>query len=261
MGLDKVEYSALPADLQAKLAQWEKNSPANKQVGALEDLSATLEQLIITLEKGQDSGEGSLKELGAVLLDIRASMATLSKKEAPDAPDYAGPVVGAVSQLEGALTAALKALDVKPEFKPNIHVDAPQVNVSPSDVDLSGVERVLRTELPKAFATAISALPETPDTDLSPLLEALARISEQLGQIDTATRMKPQAPNTLKVTNPDGTYVKTGLFTLPYDELYITYTDSTKSTISTLVTKKLGLAQQTLTVIEPSATEEDYVIS
>ena len=210
MGLDEVSYSKLPADLQAKLAGWEKNNPANKQVEALVDLSDHLEHLIISLEEGKDASADHVKELGAVLLDIRQSMAALEKKETPESPDYAGPVVGAVKQLETALTAALRAVEVKPEFKPTINVDAPQVNVAPPDVDLKGVERVLQT-LPKAFQDAISAIPESPETDLRPVVAQLQAMSEQLSSIDTASRMKPLPPSNMKVTNPDGSFIGAGV--------------------------------------------------
>ena len=37
------------------------------------------------------------------------------------------------------------------------------------------------------------------------------------------------------------------LFTKPYDRLIITYTDSTKATISTIVSKLSGVTQETIT--------------
>lgn len=54
---------------------------------------------------------------------------------------------------------------------------------------------------------------------------------------------------------------RASLFKLPYDSLAITYTDTTKETISSIITKLNGVTQETLTVTYPSGTEEEYTIT
>lgn len=51
-----------------------------------------------------------------------------------------------------------------------------------------------------------------------------------------------------------------GLFLKPYDRIIITYTDSTKSTISTIITKLSGVTQETITN-SGDATTDDLVRS
>jgi len=47
-----------------------------------------------------------------------------------------------------------------------------------------------------------------------------------------------------------------GLFTKPYDRIVITYTDSTKTVIDTIVTKLSGVAQETITNNGDSVTDD-----
>lgn len=47
----------------------------------------------------------------------------------------------------------------------------------------------------------------------------------------------------------------TPFLTLPYDTAVITYTDSSKTTISTVVTKLNGVTQETLTLTSGSTTD------
>src|ERR1700675_3133853 len=49
--------------------------------------------------------------------------------------------------------------------------------------------------------------------------------------------------------------VASGLFTKPYDNIIITYTDSTKSVIATIVTKLAGVTQETITNSGDSVTD------
>ena len=161
-----------------------------KQLRHLSDIADMVQELVTMADENDDS-----KEMGAILLDIRESLAEIKTKEAPEAPDYSKPVVDAVSKLETALKASMKVV-------PQIKVDAPVVNVSPSSVDLKGVESAVK-QIPKAFEQAIKLIkiPEVPQTDNSDLLSAWAGISEQLESIDTATRMKPTFPGSIGVNN------------------------------------------------------------
>jgi hypothetical protein len=228
VAIDKIDYSQVDPALIERVMGWEANKPENKQLAALGDLQGVLEHLVITLEQGQTATEGDVKQLGALLTDIRTSLASLDRKEAPDSPDYASPVVRAVKSLETALTAALNAVEVKPTINVEVpKIDAPQVNVAPPSVDLKGVEAVLRDELPQAFQAAIAAIPEAPETDLGPLVAQLQAMSEQLASIETATRLKPQAPTTLKVTNPDGSLAGQPFIDWQWDSVALTQTTLT----------------------------------
>lgn len=172
------------------------------QLQALEDIAKMTQEVVNILD--DKSKDKSVDNLGVLLTDIRESLSALKDKEAPETPDYAKPVVEAVSKLEKALSASIKGINFKPEIK----VDAPAVNVSPPGVDLKGVERAV-SGLSKSFQDAIKQIPKTeiPEQDFSPLLEAWEGISEQLQSIDTASRMKPTFPTQLKVVNPDGTTI------------------------------------------------------
>lgn len=192
MGLDK---SKLTPDQLDKLEAYQD---AQKQLQAIQDIADMVQELVNIADDGKETKQ--IEALGAVLTDAREQLVQLNKKEAPEAPDYAKPVVEAVGKLE----KALKSLD----FKPQITVDAPAVNVNPPSVDLKGVEKTLGG-LSKSFEQAIKLIPkvEIPEQDFTPLLSAWQGISEQLQSIDTATRMKPVFPTQLKVVNPDGTTI------------------------------------------------------
>lgn len=210
MGLE--DWDKLPADLQQKLIQIDANKPANRQLDILKDIADISQELLGVVDTIKEGGVSNHAQTGAVLLDIRESLTNLVDKEDPDIeiPDYAQPVVDAVAKLDKSLTAALKKIDVKPQVKvdaPEVHVDSPPVNV-----DLKGIERILKTDMPKAFDKAISAIeiPEVPHTDFSPVVDKLNELSEKLDSIDHASRMKPQFPSQLAVTNPDGSTISGG---------------------------------------------------
>lgn len=189
-----------------------------RQLTALKDIADMVQDISTQLDDKKP-----LADMGVLLTDIRESLASLNAKEAPGSPDYAKPVVEAVTRLKDELTAAIKAIDVKPEIK----LGAPHVNVSPPSVDLKGVEAVMK-EMPKAFEAAIKLIPqpEMPKTDFQPLLDAWQGISEQLASIDMATRMKPQAPTQLKVVNPDGSDVRSPSIFREYDDIEFSDADA-----------------------------------
>lgn len=211
MGLTDIEYSKLDPELVMKLTDIESNKPAQQQLLALRDMADMTQELLNVVDSIKAQGSDSQNQFGAVLLDIREQLQAIRDQEQPEMPNYAQPVVKALEKAEKSLSDAFGKLDVKPEFKPNIQVDAPQVNVeTPSvDVDLSGVEKILKTELPKAFTQAIANIPKTqiPEQDLTPVVDKLDTVVEWLESIDTTSRLKTQFPNTLKVTNPDGTNI------------------------------------------------------
>lgn len=198
--IPQIDRARLTSEQQAQLETYQHNTT---QLQILEDIAKMTHEVINVLDdkKGMD-------KVGVLLVDIRESLGALNAKEALETPDFAKPVVEAVSRLEKALSASIKAIDVKP----NVTLDAPQVNVSPPSVDLKGVERAV-AEIPKAFEQAIKLIPKTPEADFSPLLKVWEGISEQLVSIESATRLKP-IPGTMKVTNPDGSKIVTSANTV-----------------------------------------------
>lgn len=192
-----INYSSLPPETIKLLTKIEANSPVNQQLQQIRDIATMVQEIITLIDDGKATSTKTVSDLGALLMDIRETLSSLDKKELPESPDYAKPVVEAVSKLEKALTNALNSVDVKPVFKPNISVDAPQVSVNAPEVDLTGVEKVIKNDLTKAFKEAIKLIPKTeiPETDFQPLLDVWQGISEQLLSIETATRMKPQPGN------------------------------------------------------------------
>lgn len=170
-----------------------------KQLQILQDIADMTQEMLMGHDKEQKKSEKTVSDMGSLLMDMRESLDAIRKQEAPDTPDFSKPVVEALVKLQ----AELKKIDTKPVVK----VDAPKVNVTPPSVDLKGVEKILKTDIPKAFQEAIKLIPETPEPNQQPLLDALNGLSEQLLSIETATRMKPVMPSSIKVTNVDGSAV------------------------------------------------------
>lgn len=213
----------LPPELIEKIQRWEENRPENKQLQVLADIASIAQELINVGDDSNDKSDTISKQLdalGAVLTDSREQLVALNKKEAPETPDYAKPVVQAIDKL----LKALEKKDFAPEIKPNINVAAPNVKVDAPEIDTRAIESLIKKDLPKVFDKAVKSIniPEAPKTDFAPLLDAWQGISEQLQSIDTATRMKP-LPGTLKVTNPDGSSIGS----LSGSTYYESYTDTT----------------------------------
>lgn len=239
----------LTSEQRDKLDKWNQNK---QMITHLSDVADMTQEMVSLLEKESKNGEKSTKEMGALLADMRNSLSELKDKEAPESPDTAKPVVDALNKLEKALTGSIKAIDVKP----NVKVDAPQVNVdTPTiSVDLKGVEKILKSDIPKAFQDSISKIPKPDKFDSKPLLDAWKGISSQLESIETATRLKPQPGSTTISNLPftpgvDANYldvqqtsstVETYLFKLGGSTgavartIVVTYTDSTKENIDTV---------------------------
>lgn len=202
--MDVTDYTKLPKDLQDKLKKWEANRPENQQLQVLSDLAVITQESLNVLDAIEKSGQTNAKQYGALLTDIREKLSSLDGKEAPETPDYAKPVLDGIKQLEKALTASIKGIDVKPVV--NVpKLDAPAVNVTPPSIDLKGVEKVLKTDLPKAFEKAVKSIPKPKDDPN--YTEKFDEMLDWLKSIDAASRKYPQAPTTVKVTNTDGTEI------------------------------------------------------
>lgn len=160
-----------------------------KQLQILQDIADMTQEMLLGHDKELKKSDKTVSDMGSLLMDMRESLDAIRKQETPETPDFSKPVVEALTKLQ----SELKKIDTKPVVK----VDAPKVNVTPSSVDLKGIEKILKTDIPKAFQEAIKLIPESPEPDQQPLLDALNGLSEQLLSIETATRMKPVFPNTI----------------------------------------------------------------
>lgn len=191
------DYSKLDPELQDKIKKWQDNAPANKQIQALNDLGDMVQEIVSLFDEQKESSKKSVDQLGATLLDIREKLTSLDNKEDPEEVDYSKPIVEAVKKMQKSLEDSIKGIEVKPEVKVNV----PDVVVPDApEVDLSALEKLVKTELPKAFEKAIKLIPTTPAVELTPLEQAIREthdnMMEMLQSIDTASRMKPQFPVT-----------------------------------------------------------------
>ena len=218
MKAPQIDYKQLTPEQRDKLESYKQTQ---EQLQTLQDIADIVQEMLGVLDTRVKNENTTSHNIGVLLTDMRNALQELNGKETPETPDHAKPVVEAVDKLEKSLTKAIKSIDVKPV------IDAPQVNVSPPSVDLKGVEKAVQW-LAKSFEQAIKLIPtvELPETDNSELLAAWEGISEQLVSIENATRMKTQAPTTMKVTNPDGSSIGS----LAGSTYYQSFNDTTTDT-------------------------------
>lgn len=166
--------------------QLETYHQTQDQLQTLHDIADMTQEMLNSLADQKEAGSTDSKQMGALLTDMRESLAALKDKQAPESPDYAQPVVEAIEKAQTALSDSIKAINVKPD----VRVAAPNVTTPP--IDLSGVESVIR-KIPEAFEAAIKLIdiPKAPKTNFQPLLDAWGGISDQLLSIENATRAKP----------------------------------------------------------------------
>lgn len=251
--MDKPEYSKIDPKTRALLEQVQGNRPEVQSLAELKKVTKGLEGLLAYLQKQNKNTERSNMDMADVLFDVKEALDAFSSQEAPEQPDFAQPVVGAVDDLKTALTAAIKGIEVSPKVAaPNVKVDAPKI-------DLSGVEKAMK-EIPKALEAAIKKIPKTeiPKTDFKPLTAKFDEMLAKLDEIDTGVRLKPQSPTTIKVTNPDGSTIGSTL-TPGTDFDYIDI-QQTSSTVETYVYKQGGVSGttvQTITVTYTAADKEN----
>jgi hypothetical protein len=201
--MQKPDYSKISPELRAKLEELDKQRPENQSLQKLQDIALMLQEIIMTDDEKRKGSNKTIEEFGALLTDARESLQTIANKEDKEFPDFAKPITDLLDKLVEAVNS--KEYSPKIEVKsPNITVDAPQVNVNAPDVDLKGIEKILKTEVPKAFEEAISKIPETVIPEYP---DRWDEVMEWLESIDTASRMKPVFPTELKVVNPDGSSI------------------------------------------------------
>lgn len=248
-----IEYSKLDPQTRKLLEDVESRKPEVQSLAELKKVSQSLEGLSAYLQRQNQTTEKTSGDIADVLLDVRDALDEFTSQEAPEQPDYAKPVVGAVEDLKTALTAAIKGIEVSPKVAaPNVKVEAPKL-------DLSGVEKAMR-EIPKALEAAIKKMPQTeiPETDLSPLVSKFDDMLAKLSEIDTGVRMKPQSPSTLKVTNPDGSPIGSSL--TPGTDFDYIDCQQTSATVDTYVYKQggaSGTTVQTITVTYVDSSKND----
>lgn len=210
-----IDYTKVPDELKNKILEAESKKPIYQQLRVLNDLTDIVQELLSVVDEQKNEGATALKGLGATLLDIREKITSLDSKEAPETPDHAKPVVSAISELKKALTASIKAIEVKPE----VNVSPTEVNVP--EVDLSNLEKVLKTDIPKAFEKAVKALPQPKEVQQTDYTEKFDAMLEQLESIDTASRMKPQFPisqlNSIKTAIENVSTVASNLYATKID--------------------------------------------
>ena len=193
-----IDYASLPPELVEKIKGWEKkkadNDPVARQLQLLTDIADISQELLGVSDKNKDTLAKSLPALGAVLTDAREQLIKLNSETSKA-------MVAATEKLSKAITTSMKGLDVapvfkpefKPEFKPNIKVESPDVHVPAPQVtvDMKEIQKILKTDVPKAFKEAISKIPKT---DFPEMPDRWDEVLEWLQSIDTASRMKPQFP-------------------------------------------------------------------
>lgn len=195
----KIDESKLTPEQRDQL---ESYNNTKKQLRHLEDTADIAQEILQTLDEQKEQGAKTLKEFGALFVDMREALKNIESKEDPESPDISKPIVEVLNKLQ----KSFDGFKVNPEVK----VSVPDIKVP--EPDLAEFKKIVKTELPKAFEKAIKLIPkvEIPKTDHSDLLKAWEGISEQLVSIENATRMKPQFPTSLKVTNPDGSTINSG---------------------------------------------------
>lgn len=203
-----MDYKNLPPELVKKLKEWESKRPENQQIKVLADIANMTQELISVADETSKSTTDvskQLSSLGAVLDDSRQYLMELNKKETPQSPDYAKPVVAALDKV----IAEIKRQEVAPVFKPEIKVSTPKVDAPKVTVDVKGIEKLLKTEIPKAFNAAIALIPETviPQQDNSELQLLIEELIAVTGEVRDKRIPIPQFPNKIAVTNPDGTVI------------------------------------------------------
>lgn len=218
----KPKLSSLSPETLQKLLDIEKRSPANQQLQVLSDIAIMVQELISVADETKADTAEQMKALGAVLTDAREQLVAINSKETPESPDYAKPVVEAISKLEKAISK----IDVKPNVTvekpdaPVVNVEAPSVDVV---VDTGEIARMLKEDIPSAFREAIASIPETVIPEAP---DRWDEVIEWLQSIDTASRLKPQFPNQITVVNPDGSAIGSLSGSTNYESRNDTTTDT-----------------------------------
>lgn len=170
------------------------------QSAALVVMGQTLKDMGNSFQGMSRADQQSSKDINNLLTEIKTSLGTLSTLKSPD---MATPIIKALGRLETALRTAV----------PNITVPIPEVNVAAPKIDLSSIAKILKTDIPQAFEQAIAQVPKPESNEA--VANLLNEVLLQLTSIDSATRLKTQAPTKIQVTNPDGSLINNPLPSTP----------------------------------------------
>lgn len=215
--MQKPDYSKISPELRAKLEELDKQRPENQSLQKLQDIALMLQEIIMTDDEKRKGSNKTIEEFGALLTDARESLQTIANKEDKEFPDFAKPITDLLDKLVEAVNS--KEYSPKIDVKvPDINVPTPQVTVDVDAPDMKGIEKLLKTEVPKAFEEALSKIPETVIPEYP---DRWDEVLEWLESIDTASRKKPTPPTQLKVVNPDGTLIASTLPTDTYSAVAI----------------------------------------
>jgi hypothetical protein len=242
----KINYKDLTDEQRDKLDNYEHNK---KQLEKLQDITDITQDLSYQFDKLIENKD--LTDIGALLLDMRESLDSIKNKEDVEFPNFTKPVTDAFTKLELSIGRALKEVAKQPE----IHVDAPPVNVSAPSVDLKGIEKLLKGEIPKAFKEAIAQIPKT---EMPAYPDRWDEVLKWLQDIDTGTRMKP-LPGKMNVTNPDGTPVSPALINVAFDTIQITSYNSNNDPL--IVVYRTGGAAGTIVATLTITYDVDFNIT
>lgn len=215
--MQKPDYSKISPELRAKLEELDKQRPENQSLQKLQDIALMLQEIIMTDDEKRKGSNKTIEEFGALLTDARESLQTIANKEDKEFPDFAKPITDLLDKLVEAVNS--KEYSPKIDVKvPDINVPTPQVTVDVDAPDMKGIEKLLKTEVPRAFEEALSKIPETVIPEYP---DRWDEVLEWLESIDTASRKKPTPPTQLKVVNPDGTLIASTLPTDTYSAVAI----------------------------------------
>lgn len=220
--MQKPDYSKISPELRATLEEMDKKRPENQSLQVLQDVAMMLQELLSDSDDARKATNKTIAEFGAVLTDARESLQTIASKSDPELPDFAKPVVDVINKL----IVAVNTKDYSPKIDvkvPDVKVPTPQTTVNVDAPNLSGIEKLLKTEMPKAFEEAISKIPETVVPEYP---DRWDEVMEWLESIDTASRMKPVFPTELKVVNPDGSSIGSMSGSTAYEGRNDTTTDT-----------------------------------
>jgi hypothetical protein len=191
----------LPTDLQKKITQWQENARNAQQTPA--DVAASLQavtQLLTTTSALLGQNDARTEKLATLLEGmVQRTDKAMGALQPVAIPDSSKPIVAALNEMKTAL------LQVSNKPQPALELPTlptPQVTVEAPAVDLEAITVAVR-ELAPAFRDAVGDI-HIPEHSTASLEDLLERVLTKLDDIDTGVRLKPQAPNTLKVTNPDG---------------------------------------------------------
>lgn len=195
--MQKVDYSKISPELRKKLEELDKKRPENQQLQVLQDIAMMFQEVIMSSDDKQKDTDKVIKDFGAVLIDARENLQKIANKEDkefPEFPDIAKPITEVLDKL-------IKAVESK-EYSPKIDVKVPEIKVPKSTInidapDLKGIEKLLKTEVPKAFEEAISKIPQT---EIPEYPDRWDEVLKWLEDIDTATRMRP-IPGSMSINN------------------------------------------------------------